>query len=169
MSRFSSIMDLPPGMREQARIKLTVRTVKGRDTVDEPGETRRHIRKEAENELGIEAKPTKYNAYRVRAEIKGKPVIFDSRHEYGEYLKLALREKAGEIENLQTHVKFSLFDPGGECRGQHWGTYKADFVYKENGLTRVADAKSEATRARRDWKRTKQTMKACHGYDVIEL
>lgn len=157
MSRFASVLDLPPALREQAERKLNVRTVKGRDTEDGADEEERIERK------------NKYNAKKVTVEIAGAKVTFDSKHEYEEYLKLALREKAGEITDLETHVKFGLCDPGEQCRGRFFASYKADFVYKENGKTKVADAKSAVTRARRDWKRTKQLMKAVWGHDVIEL
>lgn len=157
MSRFANILDLPPGLREQVERKLNVRTIKGRDTVDDP-------------EKKPERKRNKYNAQKVRAYgANGKRYQFDSKHEYAEYLKLAARERAGEIQGLEVHVKFALFDPGAECRGRDMGSYTCDFTYKENGQRIVADAKGAATRALRDWRRTRDLMRACHGYDVIEL
>lgn len=105
---------------------------------------------------------------------RNKPVVekgvkFDSKHEYKCYRDLQLRELAGEIEGLRCQVKFSLFDAGGHCRGEHIATYRADFVYREKGVLKVADAKSEKTRRLRDWPRTKALLKACHGYEVVEL
>lgn len=137
MSRYSSIDQLPPKLREQVQEKLA----------------------------GREPKKNKYNA--KPQEIGG--IKFASKLEAAEYQKLALREKAGEISGLRAHVKFALFDPGEGCRGEHWFTYIADFVFRENGKLVVADAKSAATRARRDWPRTKKAMLACHNHDVVEL
>lgn len=154
MTRFA-LKDLPPTMRTQAERQMTatIRTVRDGKTV-------------TSNVIPLKPKRVnKYNAQKVNADGHR----FDSKHEYAEYLKLNVRERAGEIEGLRVHVTFALFDPGENCRGEYWGRYTADFVYKENGKTIVADAKSVVTKARRDWKKTRQAMKACYGYDVIEL
>lgn len=151
MSRFATVLDLPPHLRQQAESKLNVRQV-----ID------------GKNVAVLHTKPvkrTKYNAEPVRAE----GYRFSSKHEYSEYLKARVRERAGEIEGLRVHVKFALFDPGGECRGEYVGTYTCDFVWRESGKIVVADAKSEATARRRDWPRTKKLMRMCHGHEVIEL
>jgi hypothetical protein len=153
---------LNPRMREQAEAKLRLTDLKPRTVVlcpddTEPAPPQVHARKQASK--------NKYRA--IRVDIKGHR--FDSRHEYEQYLKLKAREGAGEIEGLRTQVKFSLFDAGGTCRGEHIGTYRADFVYREAGELRVADAKSKHTKRLRDWPRTKALMRACHGIEVIEL
>lgn len=146
MSRFASVMDLPANLREQVERKLNVRTVRdGKETIAQP--------------------KNKYGARRVDVAVRGKMVRFDSKHEYASYLKLAAREQAGEIDGLEVHVKFGLCDSDGRLLG----SYRADFFYKENGKTKVADAKSDATRAKQDWRRTKQLMRICWGHDVIEI
>jgi hypothetical protein len=95
---------------------------------------------------------------------------FPSTKEYETYLTLQDRETRGEISELRRQVKFSLFDPGGRCRGEHMFTYRADFVWRErDGALVVADAKSEKTRKLRDWPRTKAMMRACHSIEVLEL
>lgn len=108
---------------------------------------------------------TKYKAKRLRAN----GLLFDSKYEYRKYLECVAREAAGEIAGLRCQVRFSLFDPGENCRGEHIGTYRADFVFREKGKLVVADAKSEYTRKLRDWARTKKLMRACHGIEVREL
>lgn len=100
---------------------------------------------------------------------------FDSKLEARVWQDLKLREKAGEIRGLRRQVKFSLFMNGGE----HYGVYKADFVYDEHGLVpnyamamwhRVcADAKSSHTRKLQAWQKVKKLMLACHSINVLEL
>lgn len=98
---------------------------------------------------------------------------FDSQLEARCYRDLKLREKAGEIRNLRRQVVFSLFMAGGE----HYGTYKADFVYDEykaddsmDEWSRiVADSKSEHSAKFDKWQKVKKLMRACHGIDVKEL
>ena len=107
----------------------------------------------------------KFNA--VPREIDG--IKFDSQREARLYLECKARQQAGEITGLRTHVRFSLFDPGGKCRGEHIGTYRCDFLWFEGAQMIVADAKSEPTRKQRDWPRTKSLMKMCWGIEVKEL
>ena len=142
---------LNPRMRDQAvrklaEIKGSIRTIKCEDG-PEP------------------AKPNKYKA--VALIVDGER--FDSKREYRAYLALVAREQSGEISGLRRQVKFSLFDPGKQCRGEHWATYRADFVWTENGKIVVADAKSQYTRKLRGWARTKSMLKACHAHEVVEL
>lgn len=151
-SRFT-LTDLPPRLREQAQKQLG-----GRQVVD--GKNVAPLRPSE----GLKRR-NKYNAQRVHCDGH----VFASKHEHTQYLILKAREQAKEIEDLRVHVTFALFDPGGECTGEYWGRYTCDFTYKENGKRVVADAKSEATKARRDWPRTRQVLKACLGYDVVEL
>lgn len=157
------ITDLPPAMRRQVEDKM--RMVRGKDTQD-INESKAAARKAAPEKPA----KNKFGAKSLKFVMpNGDVVRFDSKHEYAEYQKLALREKAGEISGLRVHVRFSLFDAGDNCRGEHFGCYTADFTFRENGKLVVADAKSPPTRARRDWKRTKQLLKSCHGHEVIEL
>lgn len=154
MSRFADILQLPKHLQEQARKKLQVRTVVDGKTVRPPN-----------TEIKIQPARNKYNAKRV--EVNG--IKFDSRLEASHYRQLLIRERAGEIQGLRVHVKFALFDPGENCKGEYFATYCADFVFRENGKFVIADAKSAATRRRRDWPRTKKMMLMCHGHEVREL
>lgn len=149
MSRPWSLEQLNPAMRKQAEEKLAaqVRTVR---TAAKPGPV---------------PGQSKYNNRIVQADGHR----FDSKHEYRCYLALKVRERAGEIDGLRLHVRFALFDPGENCRGEYIGTYRCDFVFREGGKLVVADAKGAKTRRLRDWPRTKKLMLACHGLDVQEI
>ena len=125
---------------------------------------RRMVRNLGPDILPVQKK-NKY--YAITTEVDG--MKFHSKHEAACYRDLKLRELAGEISDLRTQVKFSLFDAGGNCRGEHWGVYTADFVFREAGNLVVSDAKSEATRKARDWPKTKKAMLACHGITIREL
>jgi len=94
---------------------------------------------------------------------------FSSKKEYCAYQSLKLREKAGEIEGLRLQVRFALFDPGDNCRGELLGRYTSDFVWKEGGKLVVADVKSRFTAKLREWPRTKKLMLMCHGISMVEL
>lgn len=98
---------------------------------------------------------TKYHNKKI--EIDGK--IFDSRKEARRYRELKILERAGEIYDLQTQVKFVLIptqreaDTIGKMGGIHKGkvierecAYIADFVYMENGKTVVEDTKGCKTK-----------------------
>lgn len=151
MSRFSSIALLPERHRRQAEAKLaelprsSIRTVRA---LDAP-----------------EKRTNKYGAVAVEADGHR----FGSKKEMRCYFLLKARQERGEICGLRVQVKFSLFDPGDNCRGEHVGTYRADYVWREGGKVLVGDAKSEKTRRLRDWPRTKALMRMCHGIEVIEF
>lgn len=111
------------------------------------------------------AQPSKYRAKKVVAEGQ----TFDSQKEYTEWLKLRLREKNGEIENLQRQVRFELIPKqigaDGKCleRACH---YVADFVYIENGETVVLDTKGFRTK---DYVIKKKLMLFVHGIRIKEI
>lgn len=75
---------------------------------------------------------------------------FDSKKEANRYKELLLLEKAGEIKDLRTQVKYVLIPPQ---RSKETGkvverecSYKADFVYTEGGETVVEDVKGYRTK-----------------------
>lgn len=85
----------------------------------------------------------KYHA--KRCECDGE--VFDSLKEMHRYQKLKLLERAGEISNLRRQVKYILI-PSQRIDGkvvERECSYKADFVYEENGQTVVEDAKGYRT------------------------
>lgn len=78
------------------------------------------------------AKPSKLHNQPVR--IDG--VYFPSRLEARRWHDLQLLARAGRIANLRRQVAYPL---------EHGGTYRADFVYDEDGRTVVEDAKGMVT------------------------
>lgn len=89
----------------------------------------------------------KHNKYKnIKVFLDGH--TFDSKKEAKRYYELRLLEKAGEITDLQTQVKFVLI-PSQRIDGkvvERECAYKADFVYKENGKTVVEDTKGFKTK-----------------------
>lgn len=73
--------------------------------------------------------------------------VFDSKKEMRRYKELKLLEKAGVICNLKRQVKYVLI-PSQRIDGkvvERECSYKADFVYEENGETVVEDVKGVKT------------------------
>lgn len=96
----------------------------------------------------------KYHAKKVAVD----GYTFDSHHEAERWKELRMLERAGAIQKLRRQVVYVLipaqreegtFGPrGGYKRGrllERDCTYKADFVYEENGQTVVEDAKGMRT------------------------
>lgn len=88
-------------------------------------------------------------------------ILFDSAREARAWQKLRLMESCGEIEGLQRQVPFVLTVNGVKvCK------YIADFVYTENGMKVVTDAKGVRTR---EYLLKKKLMKALYGIEITEL
>ena len=81
----------------------------------------------------------KYHA--KKAEYNG--IKFDSKHERDRYIELLLMERAKEITDLKTQVRFPLIAKSKYGREI---VYVADFTYYKDGVLVVEDAKSPATR-----------------------
>lgn len=74
-------------------------------------------------------------------------MTFDSVKEYSRYQQLRLLERNGVITGLQRQVKFELI-PSQRYAGkvvERPCSYKADFVYQEDGQTVVEDVKGFRT------------------------
>ena len=87
---------------------------------------------------------TKYNNKKIT--VNGQ--VFDSKKEARRYKELLLLEKAGEIKDLRTQVKFKPAQRD-EATGkvvERECSYKADFVYDEDGKTVVEDVKGFRTK-----------------------
>lgn len=89
---------------------------------------------------------TKYNNKKITVDGQ----IFDSKKEANRYKELLLLEKAGEIYDLRRQVKFKLIptqrdEVTGEVVEREC-SYKADFVYEEDGKTVVEDVKGFRTK-----------------------
>lgn len=94
------------------------------------------------------ARPGKYHAKKV--DLDG--MRFDSAKEARRYQELKLMARAGAISDLEMQVSFELI-PAQRCPEtgrviERAVTYKADFVYAENGHRVVEDVKSPATKTR---------------------
>lgn len=89
---------------------------------------------------------TKYNNKKITVDGQ----IFDSKKEANRYKELRLLEKAGGIKDLRTQVKFKLIPAQrDEATGkviERECSYKADFVYEEDGKTVVEDVKGFRTK-----------------------
>lgn len=100
---------------------------------------------------------SKYGAR--KKEVDG--ITFDSAKEARHFLELQMRERAGEIENLQCQPVYFLF-VDGEIIGQ----YRADFRYRDRQLRAwvVVDVKGMDTPLSA-WKR--KHVSAQYGIDVV--
>lgn len=91
------------------------------------------------------AKPSKYR--NVKTEVLG--IVFDSKREAAEYLRLHARQRCGEISHLRRQVAYPLMCPtaaSGVGVNAVVAHYIADFVYEEHGITHVVDAKGFRTK-----------------------
>ena len=106
-------------------------------------------------------------------------VTYDSKKEYRRFCELSMLEKAGEITDLRRQVDFELIpaqrEPdtigsrGGIKKGkliERKCSYRADFVYKENGKTVVEDTKGMRTK---DYIIKRKLMLYVHGIRIREV
>ena len=114
-------------------------------------------------------------------------ILFDSIHEARRYSELKLLERAGKITDLELQKKFILIPAQlGKStevykRGANKGepkpgpvlerevAYFADFVYKENGVQIVEDAKSVATRKKESYIIKRKLMLQVYGIRIREV
>lgn len=92
---------------------------------------------------------------------------FDSKKEYERWKELQLLERAGEITDLRSQVRFLLIDTqkkdGEKTRPRT--SYVADFVYKRNGETVVEDTKGCKTDS---YKIKAKLLYEKYGYWILE-
>lgn len=94
-------------------------------------------------------------------------ITFDSLKEYYRYCELTLLEKAGEISELKTQVRFEIL-PSQKRDGkvvERAVHYVADFTYVENGKLIVEDTKGFRTR---DYIIKKKLMLFLHKIQILE-
>ena len=109
---------------------------------------------------------------------------FDSRREARRYGELLILQKAGRISELRRQVSFELLPvqraPSTQVykKGPHKGEpkpgyvieqavkYIADFVYEQNGVTVVEDAKGKRTK---DYIIKRKLMLYIHGIKIREV
>ena len=95
-------------------------------------------------------------------------ITFDSKREAERYQELLLLERAGEISHLLRQVKYVLI-PSQKIDGkvvERECSYKADFVYLENGKTVVEDVKGFRTS---EYKIKRKLMLQVHGIRIREV
>ncbi len=102
------------------------------------------------------AKPNKYKAQRTLLD----GICFDSKAEAAYYASLKLRQKAGEVEDVEMQRSYAL-----TINGVLVCTYRADFVFWDVAMKRrrVIDVKGMVTPV---FRIKQKLMKACHGLEV---
>lgn len=100
-------------------------------------------------------RPQKYGAVAVVTD-EGR---FASQREYQHWCVSKLRQRAGEIRNLERQVKFKI-----EINGTHICDYIADEVYFEGQRRVVVDVKGVETP---EFKLKRKLMAALYGIEVI--
>lgn len=99
---------------------------------------------------------SKYRA--IKTTVDG--YTFDSKKEAARYSELRLLERAGRIKHLMLQIPFKV-----ELNGIHVFTYRADFVYDEDGARIVEDVKGFATPI---YRLKKRIIKAIYNVDIRE-
>lgn len=99
---------------------------------------------------------------------------FDSKREARRYMDLWLMQRAGEITNLRTQVKYPLLPKQVHPDGTQERAidYVADFVYEKDGETVVEDSKgfrNTASAAYRVFVMKRKMMLYFHGVTVREV
>ena len=110
-------------------------------------------------------------------------ITFDSKREARRYTELKLLERAGKISNLRLQVEYELI-PACYERYERYSkktgnrlkdgmrcveraiSYKADFVYKEDGKTVVEDTKGFKTK---DYIIKRKLMRHLFGIEIKEV
>jgi hypothetical protein len=103
----------------------------------------------------------------VKVFVAGKK--FDSKREHKRFTELQILEKAGQISNLQTQVKFELLPKQKKPSGgtERAVNYIADFVYTlPDGKDVVEDSKGVRTP---DYVIKRKLMLQVHGIEIQEV
>lgn len=88
---------------------------------------------------------------------------YASKREAKYALELELRQKAGEISNLRSQVKYEIIPKQEGERACH---YRADFVFTQNGRDVVLDVKGYKTQV---FIIKRKLMKLVHGITIEEV
>ena len=110
-------------------------------------------------------KQPKYGNQKVIVDVEK---VADSKHEYRRLNELKTLERAGEIKDLQTQVRYKLIPSQKICGKTERGvSYVADFVYwTKNDKFVCEDAKGHKTA---DYIIKRKLMKMVHDIDVVEV
>lgn len=94
-------------------------------------------------------------------------IVFDSKKEANYYTYLKLLQNSGKIQNLQLQKKFILQDKFKlNNKTRRAITYKADFVYVQDGKTHVIDTKGFRTET---YKIKKKLFEKKFGIEIEEI
>lgn len=153
-----SLNDLSPKARQQVMAKVAIEQVRKMKLGEKP------------------KKDNKYKAKKVEACLEdGTPFTFASTKEFDHYRELVIRQKAGEISDLQLQVRYQLVPPQTLSDGKKLRSidYIADFVFKDaDGVERVQDVKgyrNPASAAYRVFVLKKKLMKWVYNIEVEEI
>lgn len=149
-----SIDQLPPAMKKQALAKIALEDSRKNKLLDSEDD---------------EPKRSKYGAKKQEVQLlDGTMYTFDSVKEARVYKDLEIRLRAGEISNLQLQVPYVLVPSQKLSNGktERASKYIADFVYEEDGKTKVVDAKGFRTDI---YKLKRKLMLYVHGIEIIEM
>lgn len=92
-------------------------------------------------------------------------IMFQSGKEAKRYRELKQNQAAGAISNLRWQVNYSL-----DVNRRRITTYRADFVYTENGREVVEDVKGMRSGVAYDlFSIKKRLMRAIYGIEVVEI
>lgn len=129
-----------------------------RISIKTTGNDQKITSKDVKNAIQNENKKSKYNAKITYVD----GIMFHSRWEAKRYSILKIKEKAGEIENLQLQVPYPII-----INGLKVTTYISDFVYldKEKNEEIVEDSKGFITQ---EYQIKRALMKAVHGITIFE-
>lgn len=158
------IEDLPPRMRKQAlkQIAEQEKSKRGSIAPEEPPQP-------SEKQNGR----SKYKATKKTVALPdGTEHTFDSAKEARVYDDLLIRLKAKEITNLRLQVPYELIPKQRLTTGKTERSVKyiADFVYEENGITKVVDVKGyRRGTAYAVFVIKRKLMKWIHGIEVTEV
>ena len=105
---------------------------------------------------GKQKRGNKYGAKRVLVD----GIAFDSKAEAAYYAALKIRERAGEVTDVELQRPYEL-----TVGGHLIATYRADFVFWDHLMKRrrVIDVKGVVTPV---FRMKKRLMKACHGVEI---
>lgn len=158
------IEDLPPRMRQQALKQIGEQEKNKKNSI---------ISDELSKPTAKQSGRSKYKATKKTVTLPdGTEHTFDSAKEARVYDDLLIRLKAKEISNLRLQVPYELIPKQRLTTGKTERSVKyiADFVYEEDGITKVVDVKGyRRGTAYAVFVIKRKLMKWVHGIEVLEV
>lgn len=108
--------------------------------------------------------PTRSKYANRKVELDGRK--FDSKAEADRFAQLKLRERIGEIADIECQPRFDII-----ANGVKVAFYKADFRYRvvATGAVVIEDVKSAITRKEPLYRLKKKLVEALHGVVITEI